>query len=251
MQVVSEYRKRILVGVILAVIIASGLAVSAIWFAPKSATTQSSIDSPDSQLIVQLTDPPAVPQGTTSLKLTYSQIDLLIAEPGLSSQSVAIIPNGGSATVDLLKLENVSQTLASANLPGGSELLSASFVVSSIAMEANGTSYPVTLATGGNTLVVNMTQSQVLQGTNALLLQFNPSIINDSNGFQLVPSSLGVFKPQSELTSNDSIVGFTQTLSVQDQSQLHKQKGSITANLMGISVSGTTTTISVQVTNTG
>jgi len=255
MQLVAEYKKKILVGVILAMIIAVGLAASAIWVAPKSANQGSSnipIEGAKSQLIVQLTDPPVVPQGTTSLNLTYTQIDLLVAEPGLSSsQSVAMFPNGSSATVDLLRLENISRTLAFARLPDGSEILSATFVASDIEMEVNGTSLPVTLATGGNNLVVNMTQSQVLQGTNALLLELNPTIINGSTGYQMVPSSLGIFKPQSEITTNDSEVGYTQNLSDQDQSMLHHEKGSLSANLIVLSVSGTTTMMIVQVTNTG
>jgi len=252
MQVIAEYKKKILLGVILAVIIAAGLAASAIWIAPKSSTQSSNITILNgSQLIVQLTDPPVVPQGTTSLNLTYTEIDLLVAEPGTSAQSISIVPSGGSATVDLMKLQNVSQTLALANLPNGSEILSATFVVSSIEIEINGTASPVTLATGGNTLLMTLTEPAAVQGTNALLLELNPTIINASTGYQMVPSSLGVLKPQSEITPSDNKVGYTQELSDQDQSDLHHDRGSISANLVALSVSGSTTMMSIQVTNTG
>ena len=200
---------------------------------------------------MQLTDPPIVPQGTTSLNLTYTEIDLLVAEPGSSAQSISIVPSGGSATVDLLKLENISQTVASTNLPNGSEIFSATFVVSSIKIEVNGTSSAVTLATGGNTLLVTLVNPVAVQGTNALLLELNPTIINSSSGYQMVPSSLGVFKPQSEITDKDNKVGNTQELSDQDQGELHHWKGSISANLVALSVSGTNTMMSIQITNTG
>jgi len=251
MQVIAEYKKKILLGVILAVIIATGLAASANWVTPKSPTQSSSKTIPTSaQLIVQLTDPPVVPQGTTSLNLTYSEIDLLVAESE-TSQSIPIVPSGDSATVDLMKLQNISQTLASADLPNGSEILSVTFVVSSIEIEINGTSSPVTLATEGNTLLITLTEPADVQGTNALLLELNPTIINASTGYQMVPSSLGVLKPQSEITLNDNKVGYTQKLSDQDQNELHHDRGSISANLVALSVSGTTTMMSIQVINTG
>jgi hypothetical protein len=144
--------------------------------------------------LVQLTDPPVVPKGTTSLNLTYSAINLIVAEPGKNNQvttsNVAIIPQGGSATVDLLKLQNVSQTIASANLPNGSLIYSASFTVSGIAIKINGTTSVVTLATGGNTFVVTLAKPTVVSGTTATLLELNPIVANTPTGYQLIPSSV-------------------------------------------------------------
>ncbi|MGH2638579.1 MAG: DUF4382 domain-containing protein, partial [Rhabdochlamydiaceae bacterium] len=240
----SEYKTKIVLGAALAVILAVGLAATAILVAPQIGTPsrqQSSLNTSTLQqqlsssssvplgsqsfLIVQLTDPPIVPQGTTLLNLTYSAINLLVTEPSTStsistssgtsttvtsteagqvtSQTISIVPSGGSATVDLLKLQNISQTIGSANLPSGSTIYSISFAVSSISVEINGTSSPVTLATGGSTLLVTLTRPATLLGTNAVLLDLNPTIINTPSGYQMIPSSIGIIKPQSEITDQD------------------------------------------------
>ena len=94
----SEYKTKIVLGAVLAVIIAVGLAGATIMLAPQTGTTvsiQSQQSSQNSQntstsqqllststailgaqsvLIVQLTDPPIVPAGTTSLNLTYTAL---------------------------------------------------------------------------------------------------------------------------------------------------------------------------------
>ena len=203
----SEYRGKILLGAVLAVIIAVGLAGATVLVSPPVGTTTLSSSSSNSTttrtvtitttpqtstssgsttplsgqsvLLVQLTDPPVVPAGTTVLNLTYSAIILLVSEPTLTTetststvtqgtsttttkslitqtqngvvttQSVKITPSGGSASVNLLKLQNVSETLASAALPNGSTIYSVTFVVSSIAITKNNTVYTESLATGG------------------------------------------------------------------------------------------------------
>jgi hypothetical protein len=76
-------------------------------------------------------------------------------------------------------------------------------------------------------------------------------VINSSSGYQLVSSSLAMFKPQSEISNRDSTVGSIQKLSELDRGELHGKKGSISANLMSILVSGNITTMGIQVTNTG
>src|SRR5438552_3067666 len=120
-----------------------------------------------STLIVQLTDPPVVPPGTTSLNLTYSAINLVVAVPAsqngqVTPQTVAVTPQGGSATLELLRLQNVSQTLASANLPNGTTVYSISFTVTGVSIEVNGTVSAVTLATGASALQVTLAKSSPL-----------------------------------------------------------------------------------------
>jgi len=307
-----------MLGAVLAVIIAVGLAGATIMLAPQTGTISSTQSQQSSQnisssvqlssstailgaqsvLIVQLTDPPIVPVGTTSLNLTYTAIELLVAEPTstststtsssstsssttssststsstvscivsttssttskstsqsslVTSQTVTINPAGGSATVNLLKLQNISQTLASANLPNGSMIYSVTFVVSSINIEIGGVSSPVILATGGTSLLVALTTPAVVQGTVAILLDLNPTIIDTPTGYQMIPSSIGVIKPTSEISSQDHQVGFTQQLTDQDQNVINQVKGQLTAKLVGLSVSGSTSTITVQVSNSG
>ncbi|MHB2037051.1 MAG: hypothetical protein ACYCPW_09975 [Nitrososphaerales archaeon] len=305
----SEYKTKIMLGAVLAVIIAIGLAGATIALAPQTgvstqsqqssqntslSSSSSAVLGAQSVLIVQLTDPPIVPVGTTSLNLTYTAMVLLVTEPAttstttssasssstttssasssstssatttstttskstsqgslVNSQTITITPTGGSATINLLKLQNISQTLASANLPNGSIIYSISFVVSSINIDVNGVISPVILATGGTTLLVAMVTPAEVQGTVAVLLSLNPTIINTPTGYQMIPSSVGVIRPSSEITGQDHQVGHTQQLTEQDQNEINHATGQLTASLVSLSVSGSTSTITIQVSNTG
>ena len=310
----SEYKGKVILGAVLAVIIAFGLAGATILVTPPitssstqsqhSSTTQSpltttitvtsshqvtvtsqqvSTSSSSSQagqsvLLVQLTDPPIVPAGTTALNLTYSAIILLVAEPVVTTRtSTSIVTESSttstvtstitqtqsglvtpqsitistSGTVNLLKLQNISETLASANVPNGSMIYSVSFVVSSITVTINGVTSPVTLATGGTTLLVTLAKPASLQGTNAMLVDLTPTVVNTTTGYQIIPSAVGIIKPQSEISAQQQQVGHEGNLTNQDRQDIKDAVGNVTANLLSLSVSGNVTTLTVQVNNTG
>ena len=162
-------------------------------------------------LLVQLTDPPVVPTGTASLNLTYSAIDLIVTEQGQNSlvttNDVTITPLGGSATVDLLQLQNVSQTIATANIPTNSTIYSVSFTVTGISIGINGTSSTVALATGSNTFQVTLAKPAIVGGTTAALLELNPVIVNTPTGYQMIPSAVAIVKGSSQITHQDETVG--------------------------------------------
>ena len=69
----------------------------------------------------------------------------------MTTSLLSLSPSGGSATVDLLRLQNVSQTIASTSLPTGTTIYSIGFTVQSVSIDVNGTIYPVTLPPGGAT----------------------------------------------------------------------------------------------------
>ena len=208
----------------------------------------------NSLLVVQLTDPPSVPAGTVWLNITYSSLGLLVGEPTgsggqLTPQTLTVTPQGGSATLDLLGLQNVTQTIASANVPDGSALYSVTFTVSSISIDVDGTISPVSLAVDGNTFTVTMANVPTLHGTNLALLQLNPVVVNSPDGYTLVPSSVGVLR-QSE-GQGESNIGWKHNLSNDDFNSLMYAKGSLSANLLSLTTSGSTTTLTIQVANTG
>jgi hypothetical protein len=218
---------------------------------PSQASAQ---EGSTSLLVVQLTDPPSVPSGTVWLNVTYSSLSLLVGEPTgssgqLSPQTLTVTPKGGSTTLDLLGLENVTETIASANVPAGSAIYSVTFTVSSIFIDVDGTVSPVSLATNGNTFTVTMANVPTLHGTNLALLQLNPVVVNSPDGYTLVPTSVGVLR-ESE-GQGEGTVGYRHNLSSGDNNYLMQAKGNLSANLLGLSVSGTTTTLTVQVANTG
>jgi hypothetical protein len=172
-----------------------------------------------------------VPVGTSSLNLTYSAVNLLVSEPAFNGQvtisSVSVTPSGGSATVDLLHLQNVSQTIASANLPTGSAIYTIGFTVKSVAISINGTVYQVSLAAGGTALVAILVHPVFLNGTAVVLLELNPVVVNTPTGYQLIPSTVGVLKPQSEYRPSDQNVGTEDQISQKDQQELEQASGQV------------------------
>ncbi len=216
--------------------------------------SHNSYQGPKSLLVIQLTDPPHVPVGTTSLNLTYSSLNLLVGEPTgvdhqMNTNAVPVTPSGGSATLDLLKLQNISQTIGSVSLPDGSVIYSVTFAVSGISIDVNGTVSPVSLASGGNSFTVTIAGEHELHGTNKALLELNPVVIDTPSGFKLIPSSVGVIR-QSE-GEGEYQFGSQHQLTGDDEHDLENALGSVSANLLALSVSGITSTITVQVNNTG
>jgi hypothetical protein len=209
-----------------------------------------SLGSP-SLLVIQLTDPPQVPAGTSSLNLSFSSLSLLVGEPsgtGEQLKTVTVTPSGGTATLDLLKLQNVSQTIGTATIPDGSTIYSVTFAISTIKLDANGSIYSVSLASG-TSFVVTLANNPVLHGTNLALLRFEPDVVDTPSGYEMVPSSVGIIKPSEG--GDESNVGYQHRLSDQDASDLDQARGSISANLLKLTSTGNVTTILVQVNNTG
>jgi hypothetical protein len=207
-----------------------------------------------SLLVIQLTDPPQVPHGTSSLNLTFTSLGLLVGEPTgsdhlVSTGTVNVAPSGGSATLDLLKLQNVSQTIGSASIPAGSEIYSVTFTVSGIKIDVNGTVSAVSLATGGSTFTVTLADHPELHGTNLALLQLDPAVVNTASGYKLIPSSVGVLR-QSDGQGEDQF-GYQHQLNSQDETDLEAAQGSVSASLLAFSVSGDMTMATFQVDNTG
>lgn len=222
--------------------------------APSFLTTSSSAQGGQSAtLAIRLTDPPQVPRGTSSLNLTYSSLSLLVGEPSgtpgqLDTKSVAVTPSGGSATLDLLKLQNVSQTIATASLPSGSVLYSATFTVTGIRIDVNGTVSSASLATGGNGFTVTMANPRAFSAGDFALLQLSPVVVNTPSGYQLIPSSVGVMGHGEGGSEN---VGDRHQMTNEDNQDLERARGNVTASLVALSVSGNVTTVTVKVSNIG
>jgi hypothetical protein len=230
---------------------------------PVSSTSSTSFTSPTSsksgvlgtsQLVIQLTDPPQVPELTSSLNMTYTSLSVLVGEPSghqgqLNTTTLTITPSGGNATLELLRLQNVSQTLGTMTLPNDSVIYSVTFTISSIKIDVNGTLSAVTLAGGATTLTVTMANPHELWGTNVALLQLNPVVVQTPAGYELIPSSVGVIR-YSEGEGEGQTGSFHQ-LDENDTEALENVYGNVTATLNVLSVSGNSTTITVEVKNTG
>ena len=201
-------------------------------------------------LAIQLTDPPQVPSLTSSLNITYTSLGLLVGEPTgtpgqLITKSVVVTPSGGHATVDLLTLQNVSQTIALANLPSGSVLYSVTFTVQSISIDVNNTVSSVSLAIGGNTFQVTIAYPAAFSSRDYALLQLNPVVVNTPSGYQLIPSSVGVMRHGG----GPFVLGQRHQLTNNENNQLVNAKGQVTASITALSVKDNITTFSVLVNN--
>ena len=223
---------------------------SALYLGPQ-ANTGAGGGTP-SKLVIQLTDPPMVPRGTSSLNLTYSAIGLLVGEPANGGQeAVRAVNIDSSGTLDLLRLQNVSQTIAMTSLPNGTVVYSFTLTVSSVSIDVNGTKSAVALATGGDALAVTLATPSAIEGTDIALLQLNPVVVSSQGGYQVIPSALGIIRAEGKGEQNLELVGAEQSLTSSDANRLERAQGSLTAALTALSVSGNSTTLTIQVKNSG
>jgi Domain of unknown function (DUF4382) len=218
---------------------------------PSPLSTSSAQGGQPGTLAIQLTDPPQVPHLTTSLNLTFSSLSLLVGEPTgtqgqLSTSTVAFTPSGGSQTIDLLNLQNVSQTIALVSLPTGSVLYSVTFAVSGIKIDVNNTISAVSLATG-NSFTVTIAHPSAYGAGDFAILQLNPVVVNTPSGYQLIPSSVGVMGHGE----GPDYIGQKHTLNNGDSDNLKNAQGSVGASIVSLSVDPQTdvTTFTVQVSN--
>jgi Domain of unknown function (DUF4382) len=94
--------------------LALGLLLSATW----SGTilgSQNFDPSSKGELSLMITDPPSIPEGVTSVYVSYSNLRLHVA----GANNSIWVPVGKSGTIDSLSLVNVSQTVSVDSVPAG------------------------------------------------------------------------------------------------------------------------------------
>lgn len=239
------------------VIIAASLVANPI-IAPTSTKTSQSQQGSPGNFVVLLTDPPDVPSGTTQLNLTYSGLALQVIFPNGTSKWVSVKASG---TVDLLVLVNVTQTIASTNIPAGSTVERIQFSISSVSATINGQIFPVT--TLSNQLIVSISnRGNTTQTSSGALLQLNPTLVqirasNSTGGsvnyYVLVPSATAIIKPS--VSQEQAKVGAKTKLETRDMDDLaHAERGvskNVTITSATLTVSGTTTKLTITLKNQG
>lgn len=228
-------------------IIGASLYANTTWSAVKGQTS----------FLIMLTDPPNVPKGTTVLEVTYSNIQLHnIASDGTANWLAA----QESGKVDLLSLVNVTQTIASLNLPTGSTVDRLQFTISSARATINGVSYPVTILT--DQLVVSLRGTKLNGTTAGALIDLRPTLVrikaSDSNGdkasyYVLVPSATAIIRPN--VNEDQKQTGAKSHLDDDENEDLNEEyeraKHHIAITDATLSVSGDETTLTVTLKNTG
>jgi hypothetical protein len=207
--------------------------------------------------LVMLTDPPTVPANTTVLNLTYSKIMLYVHYTNGTYEWLNFSVSG---TVDLLKLENMSETIASTQIPINSTVEKIQFTITSVDATINGTVYAVTPLS--STIVMSVANSRVNETFSGVLVDFNPTLVMiqaaESNGtlvdyFVLVPSATATIV--TSLSRAQVKVGTIVELGQNDREKLVHVVQSFSQNLTitsaSLSVNGNVTSLSMTLKNNG
>ena len=168
---------------------------------PPSFNSQYSNSSTQGNFVVQLTDPPLVPPGTSSLMIRYSSVGLFYAN------SSAFEYFNASGTADLLNLTNVTKTIAILNVKNYSAIKALRLNIISANITINNSTYNVTVPQGYVEAQLNSSSNSSIGGA---LINMNPTIVriysqNNESIFVMVPNVKAIFIGRSEAASARSI----------------------------------------------
>jgi hypothetical protein len=210
-----------------------------------------------SSFLVMLTDPPTVPNGTSLLNLTYTDMAFHIIYPNSTSEWVSINVSG---TVNLLSLVNMSQTLAATTIPTGSNVDKIQFTIKEVTAVINGEIQDVTVLS--NNILMTISNSNINQTLSGVLIDFNPTLVeiqsedvegNAVNYYVLVPSAAA--RIISNLNQEQSEVGTIVELEERHREELREHLDEISRNITivetAFSADGNVTSLSVTIKNQG
>ena len=250
-----------MVGLILAV----ALIAASAYFLPSPTTTGTSSQASSASQVnsstllagsqgtvdVLLTDPPNVPTGVTAVYVTYSNVAVHVS--GAGNQSGWTNSNT-AGTINLMKLVNISTTIASIKVTTG-VYNALRFNISSAAVTFNGKNYtafvPRALLTvlipGG--LRVNATTSS------AEIIDMSPTVLNIGSGSTpefIISMAASCFRiPQSVVVATKGIDRRGFILGLTGTAWWSKIQESYTANVTISGASLSASSVSVTVKNTG
>jgi hypothetical protein len=171
----SVKRNTIGYGIAAAVLALVIIAASAFIASNNLVPSPSASGQASGQLDVLLTDPPTVPNGVTGVYVTYTNVGVHIRGAGNQSGWTGVSISG---TIDLMKLVNVSTTLASLKVTSGF-YNALRFNISSAKVAFNGANYTafvpraqILVAIPGGGIPVNASK------TSAAIIDMYPTVIN-------------------------------------------------------------------------
>lgn len=210
-----------------ALLIALTVIGSSLYFTPAPV-------SGSTNFVVMLTDPPTVPDGTTSLTVTYTSIQVHVKYSGGTSEWKVSQTAGGS--VDLLSLQSNTLTIASLSLPSGAVVDKVQFTITAASITISGITYPVDLLS--NQLVFPITDTTLTGTTTGVLIDLHPKVIQvddvDANGapvsyYVLLPSATAVVK--KNVSESERGVGNRNKLSKDDDDELSQAQAQSSTEL--------------------
>jgi hypothetical protein len=204
---------------------------------------QANLGSNANLAVISLTDPPNVPNGTTSLMISYSAVQAHV----VNASSSGWVNIQGSGSVNLLSLVNVSQIIANSGIAANSTINMVRFKVNSANITINGVTSNVSVPS--SMITANVSNSG--NGTSHVLVDLSPSIVsiytNSSTVFVMVPSVRAVAFAGSR---GNVQIGARAQLNSSEKAEIAARPNlSITSE--SVMSSGNTSTVSVTVKNNG
>jgi len=204
---------------------------------------QSNLGSNANLAVISLTDPPNVPNGTTSLMISYSAVQAHV----INASSSGWVNIQGNGSVDLLSLINVSQIIANSGIAANSTINMVRFKVNSANITINGVTFNVSVPS--SMITANVSNSG--NNTSHILVDLSPSIVaiytNSSTIFVMVPSVRAV----AFAGSNGHVqVGARTQLNSSEKVEI-AIKPNLSMTNESVMSSGNSSTVSVTVKNNG
>ncbi len=199
-------------------------------------------------VVVQISDPPTVPNGTQSLLIGYSSVGVLFSNSTGSAKWIYSKVNG---TIDLLGLVNLTKTIANFTLPSNSLVETLLFNVTKAEITINNNTYPVTLP--NSSIFVHVFGNRIDQAS-SLVADFNPTVVtiitnNSTPIFVMVPSVKAVIVPGINKTA--SKIGSVSKVNATLAKHFVALAPSISIVDASLETSGNNTSIEITVRNSG
>ncbi len=176
---------------------------------PSSTSTESQPNSGGGTLAVLMTDPPTVPNGTSAVYITYSNLAIHVSGAGNNSGWYSI---GSQRAIDLMSVINVTQTIASTSIQSGT-FDALRFNITSATVTFNGVNYTASLVyqqhmlyvqiVGGITVVDGQASAAVIDLAPTVLLLGTPS----NPSFAFIPSASAFTVPAQSIPAHALRVG--------------------------------------------
>ncbi|MGC8537924.1 MAG: DUF4382 domain-containing protein [Candidatus Micrarchaeia archaeon] len=232
------------IGIIIVIVIAA-IAYKALVPSVSAPVTVVTPQPANSTVMVQLTDPPAVPNGTQALMLYYSNIELHTAG---KSNSTSFVSLNASGSVNLMNLTNFTQTIGVGKVSKSANFDLLRLNISSATITIGNATYNVSVP--NNRLLVRL--SSLLNATSpTALLDFYPSILQiyaaNQTIFVLVPSLRGVVIKGLPLNSTQAHIGAKARIENSAKAEIERLTPNITITQSKLSVQNTSVDFSVTV----
>ena len=233
------------IGIIIVIAIAA-VAYKALVPSVSVPVTTTAPSSANSTVMVQLTDPPAVPNGTQALMLYYSNIELHAAG---KSNSTGFVSLNASGSVNLMNLTNLTQTVGV-----GKVSKTANFDL--LRLNISGATITIGNATYNVSVPNNRLQIKIsgLNGTSGgALVDLSPTVLQiyaaNQTIFLMVPAARAITINNRSINSTSVHIGFKARVNAVAKAKLEQVRPNITITGASLTSSGNSTYLAVIVKN--